>query len=206
LGQNVSADAVESSGGKEETSSTLLARVQGMDKEAWERFSQLYGPLIYRWCRRAGLQESDAGDVGSKVFEAVFKNIGSFSRTRPGASLRGWLYRITQNKIRDSRGGPLGGKGEGGEEALRRLERMPAAPLDEGADAEDESLLLQRAVELIRKDFEPKTWQAFLWMVMDKRCAVDVAKELDTTTNAVYLAVARIKRRLRQEFEGILDL
>jgi RNA polymerase sigma-70 factor (ECF subfamily) len=205
-GQIVSEDAVESSGGKDETSSTLLARVQGMDTEAWQRFSQLYGPLVYRWCRRAGLQEADAGDVGSKVFEAVFRHIGSFSRTQPGASLRGWLYRITQNKIRDSFRVPPGGAGEGGEEALQRLEALPAEPIDERADAEDDSLLLQRALELIRPDFEENTWQAFRRMVMDEQSAVDVAKALGLTTNAVYLAVARVKRRLRQEYEGILDL
>jgi RNA polymerase sigma-70 factor (ECF subfamily) len=202
----VAADAVEPDEGNAETSSTLLARVQGMDTEAWQRFSQLYGPLVYRWCRRAGLQEADAGDIGSKVFEAVFKNIGSFSRKQPGATMRGWLYRITENKIRDSFRIPLGGAGEGGEEALQRLEALPAAPIDEQVDAEDEALLLQRALELIRPGFEAKTWQAFLRMVMDEQSAEDVAKALDMTTNAVYLAVARIKRRLRQEYEGLLDL
>lgn len=42
------------------TSQTLIGRAQQRDKEAWQRLSYVYAPLVYGWVRRAGLQSSDA--------------------------------------------------------------------------------------------------------------------------------------------------
>ncbi len=167
----------------------------------------LYGPLLYRWGRRAGLQDADAADVGSRVFEVVIRKIGSFDRTQPGATLRGWLRRITMNTISDLiQKAPPGGTGVGGYDGDAVLESLQAHETDRSHDAEDQALLLQRALEIIRGDYEEKTWQAFLRQVMDERPAAEVAAELQISRNAAYLAVARIKRRLRHEFEGLLDL
>ena len=35
-------------------SSTLLERLKARRPEAWERLVDLYGALVYRWCRWAG--------------------------------------------------------------------------------------------------------------------------------------------------------
>src|SRR5262245_31027019 len=53
------------------TSSGLLERVKAQDQAAWERLVSLYSPLLYRWCRQAGLQAEDARDIGQEVFTAV---------------------------------------------------------------------------------------------------------------------------------------
>src|SRR5262249_18529030 len=44
----------------EGTSLGLLERVKACDPAAWERVVSVYGPLIDRWSRQAGLQEADA--------------------------------------------------------------------------------------------------------------------------------------------------
>ena len=46
--------------------SLLLAARDGQP-EAWNRLVHLYGPLVYRWSRRAGLQSSDAADITQDV-------------------------------------------------------------------------------------------------------------------------------------------
>ena len=83
------------------TSPTLLASVKAEDRAGWTRLVSLYGPLVYRWCRCAGLQPADAADLGQEVFCAVARNISNFRRDRPGDSFRAWLHTITLNKIRD---------------------------------------------------------------------------------------------------------
>ena len=56
---------------------------------------------MYRWCRRAGLQPADASNTVQEALQAVARNLGGFHRDRPGDTFRGWLRRITDNKIRD---------------------------------------------------------------------------------------------------------
>src|SRR5436305_14025400 len=83
------------------TSRSLLARVQADEPKAWDRLVTLYAPLVLHWCRRGGLQDQDAADVFQQVFQAVVAYVGRFSKERPSDPFRGWLRRITQNKLRD---------------------------------------------------------------------------------------------------------
>ena len=57
------------------TSSTLLVGIKAKDQEAWGRFVHLYRPLVYRWCLRYGLPETDVADVGQDVFSTVVASI-----------------------------------------------------------------------------------------------------------------------------------
>jgi RNA polymerase sigma-70 factor (ECF subfamily) len=58
---------------------------------------------------------------------------------------------------------------------------------------------------LIRDDFNETTWKTFTRLMMEGRSATDIAAELGTTANAVYLDRHRVLTRLRQEFEEMPD-
>jgi RNA polymerase sigma-70 factor (ECF subfamily) len=191
------------------TSLGLLERAKSRDREAWERLASLYAPLVDRWCRQAGLQEADAADVRQEVFLAVSRKIGDFRRDRPGDTFRGWLRIITQHKISDQRrqkqGQPVG---IGGTDAGQQLAQTPSRDQDESEEAavsEEARLLHRRALELVARDFEERTWQAFWRVVIDGHSPADVAEALAMTTNAVYLAKARVLARLREEFRDLLE-
>jgi RNA polymerase sigma-70 factor (ECF subfamily) len=83
------------------TSSSLLRRVREHDQDAWRRLSDLYGPVIYNWCRRAGLQPADASDATQDVFRGVMTGIAQLRHGQPGDSFRGWLSAITRYKVQD---------------------------------------------------------------------------------------------------------
>jgi RNA polymerase sigma-70 factor (ECF subfamily) len=189
------------------TSHTLLQRVQQHDPAAWNRFALLYGPPVFRWCRTAGLQETDAADVAQEVFRAVFQGIDRFERKTAGPSLRAWLYAITRNKIRDHfrrlKNEPAGGGGARADELIERLAAMPEtdpAPAD-GYVAE----LAQRALSLIQTEFETTTWQAFWAMAVEGQSAADAAARLGLSTAAVFKAKSRVLNRLRRELDGLVD-
>src|SRR5439155_1036936 len=78
------------------TSSSLLAGLRTQERAAWSRLAKLYGPLVYSWCRRRGLQDSDAADVLQEVFRAVAGKIEDYAQG-PGSTFRGWLWTITRN-------------------------------------------------------------------------------------------------------------
>lgn len=186
-------------------SASLLVRLRANDPEAWSLLVTLYGPEVYRWCRRAGLRAEDAEDVGQEVFRSVASNLARFRRERPGDSFRGWLYAISRNKIRDhlGRGGPR--PAVGGTEIRERLARVPAvddASTDPGGPATS-TRLIRQALELVRSEFEDRTWRAFWGVTIEGKGAADVARELGMKPNAVYIAKSRVLGRLRA---GLGDL
>ena len=65
--------------------------------------------------------------------------------------------------------------------------------------------LTRRALELMRTDFAPPTWQACWEFLANGRSAAEVAREFGITENAVYLAKCRVLRLLRRELAGMVD-
>lgn len=189
------------------TSSSLIRRVKRHDPEAWQRLVDLYGPLVFYWCRRNGLSSPDAADVFQDVFAAVSRAVEGFSHGRENATFRGWLWTITRNKIRDHyRRRADEARAAGGTEALQRLENVPEQWDDESADPRDRTemhKLYRRAMELVRTEFEDRTWQAFWRSVVEGHDTADIAADLGVSTNAVRQYKSRVLRRLRQELGDI---
>lgn len=184
-----------------DTSLTLIERLKRSDESAWERFVRLYAPLLLHWARRAGFQNADAEDLVQVVLVTVIRRLGKYERRADG-SFRGWLFTVARNEARDFRTrratGPL--------PTSAGIETVPAAPPDAAPDeAEYRRAVAHRALELVRCDFEPQTWSAFVAFVLNGRPAADVARELGTTPNAVYLARNRVLTRVRAELTGLLD-
>lgn len=159
----------------------------------------VYYPMTYGWCRRAGLQPTDASDVCQEVFTNIAAGIAGFRREKPADTFRGWVRRITQRRIIDFRQRghslPLAvGVGHSDD----RLRDIPAANPESSSSHPWLRPGIHETLERVRSKFEHVSWQAF-W-----RCAVDgvpgtaVADELGISPNAVYLAKSRILRRLRE--------
>jgi RNA polymerase sigma-70 factor (ECF subfamily) len=60
-------------------------------------------------------------------------------------------------------------------------------------------------VELIRSEFADKHWQAFFRVVVEGQAPVAVARDLQMSVNAVYLAKSRILHRVREEYADLLE-
>ena len=183
------------------TSATLVARVQANQQAAWQRLVDLYGPLIYSWGCRSGLASEDAADVMQEVFAAVARAIGNFDPAAQGR-FRGWLWTITRNKIRDHHRRLIAEPpGRGGDAALRQLAELPEQWDDDASDATRHEVraLYHRALDLIRNDFQPQTWQAFWLSVVEEQPTDVVARRLGLSANSVRQAKSRVLRRLRAE-------
>jgi RNA polymerase sigma-70 factor, ECF subfamily len=195
---------VPSTGATCGTSPSLLVRVRASEPRAWERFIALYGPLVLHWCRRAGLQADDGEDIFQDVFQSVYSGIGAFEKRRTGDTLRGWLFTITRNKIRDHfRRARREPRGEGGTSARLRLGRVAAAAFslerELPSEADAKTAFFRRALELIREDFQERTWSAFWCTAIEGRSTADVAAELGMSVGAVRVARSRVLGRLRRE-------
>jgi RNA polymerase sigma-70 factor (ECF subfamily) len=176
-------------------------QVKAKDPEAWRQFADLYAPLVYQWCRQAGLTESDVADVSQNVFTAVYKGIETFRRRDGGDNFRGWLWRVTRNEVlmlfrRRAQEPPAAG----GTHAQQAMQQVPEYFHNESApeDSRTEYHLLQQAVQMIRDEFEGNTWEAFWRVTIDGRFAPEVADELGMSHGAVRQAKYRVLRRLRE--------
>lgn len=186
-------------------SMSLLARLQSRNEDEWRRLVVLFTPVVYRWARKAGLQDSDAADVAQEVFAAVHRQIDRFTKTEDSGTFRGWLYGITRNTVLLTfRKGGREPRAEGGSSALDRLHQTPEMELPEVDDPETQTILTHRGAELIRAEFEPRTWAAFEAVVVQGRPAADVAAEMGLSVGAVYVAKSRVLKRLREELEGLI--
>jgi len=184
------------------TSTSLLGRLrQPGERQAWQRFTELYTPLLYYWARRLGMQPSDAADLVQEVFALLLQKLPEFAYDQQ-KSFRSWLRTVMFNKWRDQR---------------RRAE--PQQQADDATFAELEAAdntdwigeeeyrqhLIRRALQIMHADFQPATWKACWEYVVDERPAAEVAAKLGISVGAVYVAKSRVLSRLRQELEGLLD-
>jgi RNA polymerase sigma-70 factor (ECF subfamily) len=180
----------------------MLAGARSGNPDSWRNLVRLYAPLVLLWCRRCGLsgpRSQDAEDVLQEVFATVSKRINSFSKDGKPAAFRRWLKAIFGYKIREYWG------------------LQPSAPVDPSALAQvpapesssdpeatsDEIILLRSLLELIRLEFECRTWKAFWMVAAEQRPAKDVAGELGLSVPAVHTAKCRVLKRLREEAEAL---
>jgi RNA polymerase sigma-70 factor (ECF subfamily) len=169
---------------------------------------RLYYPLVRGWCERAGLQAADAADVAQEVFRALAGNLGRFRREEGKQSFRGWLRGITRKQLlghwRRRKDQP---PGAGGTTALQRFADVPEGVSEELSRDDrvaERDGLLRRALALLRAETADRNWQAFWRATVEGHPAADIAADLGMSVNSVYLAKARLLRRLREELGDLL--
>jgi RNA polymerase sigma-70 factor, ECF subfamily len=194
------------------TSRSLLERLKSDQTHAWEELVSLYAPLVYCWCRKSPVVEQEIPDIVQNVFQSVSTSIHKFRKDRAGDTFRGWLRTITRNKIADFyRRQDRIPSASGGTDAHLRMMNVPEAAFENDDSNQDpeiraaEHALFHRALELLRKDFEPKTWQAFWRVVVDERTPNEVADELGMRPGTVRVAKSRVLQRLRQKLGDVID-
>ncbi len=184
------------------TSPSLLVRLKTREPLAWERFVDLYGPLVFHWGHRHGLHDDDAADVMQEVLSAVAGSIDRFQHATHRGRFRGWLWTITRNKIRDHhRRLEHQVIGQELHELGISLESLPEEWSDDASDATryEVNSLVHRALDLIRGEFQPRTWDAFWRSVVGGDDTHQIAAELGLSQNGVRQAKSRVLRRLRAE-------
>lgn len=189
------------------TQLSLLLRVQSGDTDAWQRFDSLYRPFIRAWLTRLHVHPQDADDLTQDVLLAIVRGIEQFRHPgRPG-SFRGWLRAITANCARAFWRASPGRAAPGGEAFLRAVEGLedPASSVSSVWDRAHDQAVLQRLLELLSAEVEPRTMRAFRMLVFEGRTGADAAAELGMTVAAVYAAKSRVLSRLRAEARDLLD-
>lgn len=181
---------------------SLLERIRRPDdRAAWEEFAAIYGPLIYRYCSKRGLPDSDAADVTQEVFRQVSRAIDDFRYDPRRGRFRSWLGTVTRHEIlRYLKQRDRPGQGAGGADAAQHLENMSGGASCRWLD-EFTVHLCKTALARIRPEFDAETWRAFEMLWHADESPAKVAERLDRPRNWVYKAKFRVQQRFKEELE-----
>lgn len=199
MGRLVDAEVPSSSS---ETSLTLLEGLRCADENAWGRFIDIYGGLIYSWCVRYGAEPNDCGDLVQEVFLKVSKGINRFRRADKKSSFRGWLRTVTKHAVFDhlkKQGGQR--PAVGGDDPM--IDQAEAIAPDE--DFAEVQIIIERAYAVMRTDFNTRWCEAFD-LLLEGYTSREVAEKLGMTATAVRQANYKIRRRMREELREFEDL
>ncbi len=185
---------------------SLLVQIRdGANHSAWHEFVQLYGPVVYGFARRRGLQDADAADLMQDVLQSVSAAIGRLDYDRQRGTFRGWLFTITRNKILNFLAArKIRPQGSGDTTTNRLLDAQPGESGGEDAwELEYQRRLASLAMDRVKAEFQDKTWQAFWLTAVEGQSAADVGRRVGLSPGAVYVAKSRVLARLKEEVEAL---
>jgi RNA polymerase sigma factor (sigma-70 family) len=181
---------------------SLLGRLRRdpTNQAYWAEFVDHYGPKIYAWCRRWGLQEADAQDVTQNVLLKLADKMRTFSYDA-GKSFRGWLRTLTHHAWSDyleSRARP--GQGSGDSQVADMLNSVEARDeLVRQLESEFDRELLEEAMTRVRLRVAPQTWEAFRLTALDGLSGAEAAERIPMQVAQVYVAKRRVQKMLSAE-------
>jgi RNA polymerase sigma-70 factor (ECF subfamily) len=186
--------------GPETRTSLILRLPDAADAAAWEEFTDVYGPLMYRLARRRGLQPADADDLVQEVFAAVSRSVERWLESDDRGRFRAWLLCIARNLainyLTRPKHRPLAA---GGTDAANLLAEV-AAPqsVTEEYDLEFRREVFRWAAQQVRARAANSTWQAFWLSTIDGQGIAETAEQLGMSVAGVYIARSRTMARLRE--------
>jgi RNA polymerase sigma-70 factor (ECF subfamily) len=182
------------------TRHSLLVRLRHAppDQQAWAEFVDRYGRQIHAWCRRWGLQETDAQDVTQTVLLQLASKLRTFTYD-PSLRFRAWLKTLTHHAWSDF----LGARRPvvpGGDSTIQDLLDTAQARddlaqrLQEAFDQE----LLELAVARVRQRIEPHTWEAYRLTALEGLAGAEAAAQLKMEVGTVYKAKSKVHAMLQE--------
>ncbi len=186
------------------TRTSLLVQLRtGSNHSAWQEFVKLYGPIIYGFARKRGLQDADAADLMQDVLRSVSTAIGRLDYDRNHGTFRGWLFTIARNKIFNFLSARrIRPQGSGDTSTNRLLDSHPDT--DDGSEAWDmeyQRRLASLGMERIKSEFQDTTWRAFWLTAVEGASAAEASKQVGLSTGAIYVAKSRVLARLKEVVE-----
>jgi RNA polymerase sigma factor (sigma-70 family) len=193
------------------TRASLLAGMAGEGDGAngpCKTFFSIYGPIVHRFARRAGLAEPDADEVLSRVMENFWKRVrrGGFKVDSAKGRFRDYIRKIANHEI--SRARRRQGRSPLDLEAAGTIEDVRAAALPEWAEIEDEERL-RACLDRLRglPKISPRDVSVFESYALEGEAADAVAKRYGVSKSRVFAIkhemIQRL-RRLRTQLDGHL--
>jgi RNA polymerase sigma-70 factor (ECF subfamily) len=174
----------------------------------WQRFDELYRPLMQSWLERyADVTAADRDDLVQDVLLTVATELPRFDHNGNPGAFRAWLRHILANRLRNFwKRRQRRPDAVGGSDFLRQLDELDddASGLSALWDQQHDQHIMQRLLELIRGRFAAQTWEAFRLQMFEEKSPEETAAALALSLNQVYVAKSRVLSALRKAAEGLI--
>lgn len=185
----------------------LLAQLREdpADPVAWKQLVDRFGPRIYAWCRRWGLQEADARDATQNVLVAIFERMGRF-RYDPTKSFRSYLKTLAHYACCDLKTARAVTPGTEDGRSWREALSTEEAGYDLARSLEEahEQEVLSAALDRVATRVDERTLEAFRLMAFEGLKGFEAAERLGMKVSSVFVAKCRVQKMLQDEVR-ILD-
>lgn len=184
------------------TRKTLLEAIKDGDDVSWHEFYDTYRALIILHGSDYKLAVDEKEELVQMVLLEIFRKCKTFHYDRSQGRLRDYLRRIIGGKAVDIL-------------RQRKTNHVSADVLDyhhdrdslleQAWESEWQVHLLSQAINVLRSQLEPVTFQAFELHVINEKPAKDVAMFLDISVNMVYVAKSRSVKKLRSIIQELQE-
>jgi RNA polymerase sigma factor (sigma-70 family) len=183
------------------TTTQVLEELQSSnDAPAWRRFCDHFHIVVVNFAKQMGLSMTDAEDAAQETMLTFVKAFRDGKYKREKGHLSDWLFGIARNVILNFRrrlpSEQLVADKTTGTSFLDQIQDDHSIKLS--WEIEWRHMVLTRCFEQARKEFDPKVFKAFELYAMTQTSADKVAKQLEMSRNAVYIAKCRVLSRLRE--------
>ncbi len=156
----------------------------GCNEEAWRKFHDKYKYFIRNIATRYNVPAADRDGVVVDVLAELWRTRDRFEYD-PERTFRGWLYQMVKHFILRSRRSKM---------VANTVNTDPLEPIENGEDAEFDRIwdeewgkfVLDRALKMLQKKMDPRSYQVFYAVTLGERKADDVAREFGIKTDNVY--------------------
>ena len=187
----------------------LLGQVAQGDPTSWEVFAQKYGSILRAWCLRWGSSPQDADDLVQEILMRVFQKLDQYE-VQEGSRFSGWLKTVAYHCWLNLR-----------QKFLRHHELDDPKSLPENVQAQLASSMarndliavfesmadqeiLNLAMSRVKVRVSESSWDCFVQSCREHESGADIAARLQMETAAVYMAVCRVRKLIRDEV-AIID-
>lgn len=184
------------------TRASLLIRVRDRNNAAaWREFDAIYRPMLGRFARARGLDDSAADDIVQFAMMAIAEHIGGFDYNPDKGRFKAWLRTIVNNRIRNL----VAARHE--EEAQTRDFKRDD-PREESPDEMFDRMWMKEhldyAMNEVRVGVEPSSWAAFEALVIRDEPIEQVCERMKMNANQLYSIKFRLTKKLSERMRELL--
>lgn len=189
------------------TRKTLLSKIRAGNEIGWQEFYEIYKIPILAMTNKYGWDNTDTPDLIQQVMLAVFNN-GKFSYDQEkGTKFRTWLGTITRYKMndifrkkcrKDKNTIPVSQKDNESPDM-----DIPVEIFDKIWNAAYAEHVVAQAMEQLKLEVEPATYQAFEMLTLQEASAPEVAKATGMSVDNVYILKTRCLSRLKRKMKEL---